>query len=494
MRHEVLRIENVTYCESGNLLLNNVHLNVTRGEIVGLLGQNGSGKTALTDVLFHNDKLTSGDIYYYGKKTEIHSYQQARQLGIYCIHGEQTLNPDYDVTENLFLLNQNNGRLLVNKERDRKQAGALLAEYKAGFIANEKVSKLDIVQRLMLLIMKALLHDAALIILDNLFSRLPLETVWRLKEFLDGVTRSGVSFIIYDYRAQSLSTIANRIFVIKNGRIVAECEKELYDENKLSALFIGEIDSRNDFRKAAKVETDNRFELRHYAYGEKTMISTKAGEIIGVCIKSEKARMIVDYSFRNHKIHFGDISIDGKKIRNRLGRPLDRFGIVYIPTFNQMFENMTLFENITLPLYRNLKWPFFTKEKARTKLFFSEIYHKHFFPHSGFGQDSKCKNVPPLIQRKILLFRALAARPKVVVLFDPIDSLDFIASNELLGCIREIADSGISVVIYFLDCTGVMSICSKIYFEEKDHIVQFGNMSFDAEKRIMAYYRGYINS
>ena len=296
MSDYILEMKEITKLYPGVKALDNVNLQVERGEIHALVGENGAGKSTLMNVLSGTIPFGeyTGNIIYNGKECEFHNIHDSEELGIVIIHQELALIPELTIAENMFLGNErankmgkiNWGETFGKAGEQMKRVG--LKESPSVLIKDIGTGKQQLVE-----IAKALSKNVKLLILDEPTSSLNEEDSKMLLDMLLGFKEEGLTSIIITHKLNEVSYCADRITVVRDGSTIETIDNHEHniDEDRIIKGMVGrELTDRYPSREH-HVSSEVAFEARnwtvfHPVYTEKCMdrnVSFKVhkGEIVG---------------------------------------------------------------------------------------------------------------------------------------------------------------------------------------------------------------------
>ena len=225
----------------GTRALDGVDIQIRRGEIHALLGENGAGKTTLIRSICGASRPTEGQIYIEGRPVELHSPQQAQDLGIAVVHQHFNLVPQLSVAENLFLSQTLPRRagLFVNWSATEKRARKLLDRVGLRIDPWTEVSKLRPDESAMVAIAKAIGSDARIIILDEPTSALLPAEVSILFGHMRRLATEGHSFLYVSHRLAEVFEIADRVTVLRDGRRAGAWTREEMSRKTIIRAIVG---------------------------------------------------------------------------------------------------------------------------------------------------------------------------------------------------------------------------------------------------------------
>ena len=215
---EILRLEKITKSFPGVMALKDVDFSLNEGEIHALVGENGAGKSTLIKVIMGIHKPDSGQIYLRGKRIRINDPNHARELGISAIHQEIAVFPDLTVLENLFMGWEMVRRGFIDWKGMRKFAEEKMKEYMIELPLDSELGELSTAQQELVQILRALLQNARILIMDEPTAALTTEETEILFSDMENLKRNGVSMIYISHRLEEVFRISDRVTVLRDGK------------------------------------------------------------------------------------------------------------------------------------------------------------------------------------------------------------------------------------------------------------------------------------
>jgi ribose transport system ATP-binding protein len=439
--------------------LKDVSIDIRPGEVVGLIGENGAGKSTLMKILSGVYQPDGGEILLDGKQVRLQSAAQAMSLGIGMVFQEQSLLPNLTVGENIYLGNE--GRFtrfgLVDWRALYAAASQQLAKVQVAVDPRTRAAELDFATRQMVELAKALtLEDQApghlVILLDEPTSVLERADIEILFERVRAL-RSRASFIFVSHRLDEILELSDRVYVMKDGAVVAELPAAEAQVHQLHQLMVGRGLQTEYYREPLQRPFKDEVVLEARGLGlaggyHGVDFQLHAGEILGIAGvigsgREELARTLA--GFAPHDA--GRLVLNGREVRFTTPAEAVDAGIGYIPRERRV-EGLVLFlsvaANITLGNLasltrhglidigreRQLARDWVERLKVRTP-----------------GIDALCLNLSGGNQQKVVLAKWLNAEARILVLDHPTRGLDVGAKEEVYELVRAVTTEGIAVIL-----------------------------------------------
>lgn len=472
----VLALEHLSKTFPGVQALDDVSFDVRRGEIHCLVGENGAGKSTLIKILsgvYPADSF-DGRIAIDGEPRRWKTAADAAARGIAAIYQELSLLPELTVAENVYLGRQPTlpGLPAIDWDRLDAQAAELLAGLDMAVSPTARVADLSVSERQQVEIAKAISRHARILILDEPTSALPDSEVTRLYETLAALRRQGVAIVYITHRLDEVFALADRVSVLRDGRLIATRPIGEMTRRDLVALMVGhDVEEHPDHASLAAGETalsvqnltvrdsgqgrplvdDVSFDVAH---GELLVLT---GLIGAGC--SEVLRAIWGGLPGRTA---GEIRIDGLPVRIANPRQAMAHGLGYVPGDRKeegLILSMSAAHNLTLAVLRRLsRWLAIDegREAGIVDRLFGRLRVRAAHPGVIVGTLSGGN------QQKIAIGKWLATSPEVLLLDQPTRGIDIGARAEIYALLRELAEQGMAVVVAAADLTEALGLGDRI--------------------------------
>ena len=467
----VLKMRGISKSFPGVRALQKVDFSLNKGEIHALMGENGAGKSTLIKVLTGVYSKDEGTIELEGNgEVQIHSPQDAQNLGISTVYQEITLCPNLTVAENMFI-----GRgkgAFTNWKQMNEQADKLLKKLDIPATATMQLSNCSIAVQQMVAIARAIDMDCKVLILDEPTSSLDEQEVAKLFGLMRDLKQMGVGIIFVTHFLDQVYEVCDKIIVLRVGQLVGEYEIKDLPRVQLVAKMLGkEMDDLSDIKSEATPysgqdagETIFEAEKLQSNAGIKPFdFYIKKGEVNGFTGllgsgRSECVRAI----FGADTILGGSVKMHGKQVL--IKKPLDAMknGIAYLPEDRKLdgiIGDLSVRENIILAL-QVLTGFFkpFSKAKANE---FAEEYIKKLNIKTA-SADTPIKSLSGGNQQKVILARWLLMHPEYLILDEPTRGIDVGTKVDIQKLVLELASEGMSVTFISSETDEMLRTCSRL--------------------------------
>lgn len=286
----ILEVKNLTKVYGGGILANhNISFSIEKGEIHALVGENGAGKSTLMKMLFGMEEITSGDIYFEGKKVNFESSKDAIECGIGMVHQHFMLVPSLTVAENLTLGIERKKGFIIDKKRCIKDTEDIAKKYKFNIDSKKKVRDISIGMKQKLEILKVLYRGAKVIILDEPTAVLTPQETEELFEQLINLKNQGFTIIFISHKLNEVKRLSDRLTVLKSGKSMGTYNVNELTEEEISKLMVGRQVSlkynkktnkpKNVFLEVKNLNYTDRFSVKRI---DDVSFSIKNSEVLGI--------------------------------------------------------------------------------------------------------------------------------------------------------------------------------------------------------------------
>ena len=463
--------------------LGGVSLRAYEGEVHAIIGGNGSGKSTLAKVISGVLIPDSGQVSILGKSAT--SPHEARELGISNVFQEVLVADECSVLDNLYLGADGLLGSSVSREERHARASALMAEL-LGFDLDldVPVGELPLSVKQWITIARALLTDPKVLILDESSAALDFDSTERLFRKMRQMKARGASIMIVTHRIAELVRIADRATVLRDGRTVGTLEKDEITEARILALIAGPERERAQGAQVAAARTSDApvlrmVDARVWPDGAAFGFTLYPGEVVGITgLDGQGQAEFVRAMAGVQALVSGRISVVRDKVAEAVTdlASARENGIAYVSGDRKkegIFANLGIFENLALPIYRAYRAGGWLNIVNRTKLDPVFEWETAKLAVKMGARDNLITSLSGGNQQKVLIARAFAEKPNVLVLNDPARGIDVGAKLDLYRNLREFAARGNAVVFLSSEVEEFINLCSRV------HVFRNGAISAD---------------
>ncbi len=480
--------------------LDNVNLTVEAGEIHAICGENGAGKSTLMKVLsgVYPHGSYEGEILYEGQVLTNRDIADSESKGIIIIHQELALVPLLSIAENLFLGNEVAKNGVINWPLAFQKTGELLKKVGLDEAPGTKIEKLGVGKQQLIEIAKALAKDVRLLILDEPTAALQENDSQKLLSLLLELKAQGITSILISHKLNEISTVADRITIIRDGSTVSTLTKDEISEDRIIRDMVGrDMAHRYPDRTPNIGEvlmTVKDWNVWHPDQKGRQMIrdvafTVRKGEIVGIAGLMGAGRTELAMSIFGHSYGrdiSGTVEIGGKVVDTSTVSKAVAAGLSYV-TEDRKSLGLVLEEpivrNITLANLFGVSKNGILDKRRETQV--AEGYRTAMAIRTP-GVFQKVVNLSGGNQQKVVLSKWLFTDPQVLILDEPTRGIDVGAKFEIYSIMNDLAAQGRGVVMISSEMPELLGMCDRIYVVNEGRIMGELSREEASQERIMA--------
>lgn len=456
MNEVILEMKGITKKFGKTVANEDVNLTLRSGEIHALLGENGAGKSTLMNILTGIYRPNSGQIYYKGKKVKIRSPRHAVDMGIGMVHQHFHLISTLTAAENVFLYTPK-CKLFLNKKKMEAAIEECSRDFRLDVDASAKIWQMSVGEQQRVEIVKLLYRGAEILILDEPSAVLTHHEAEEMFKTLRAMAANGKSVVVISHKMQEVMAFADRITVLKGGKVEDTMLAEDATIERLTKAVVGErefVEHKNENQVSDQVVLEMN---QVFAKNDKGVMALKditfdihAGEIFGIAgVAGNGQKELAEVIAGLRKTESGAVIVNGKdvtklNVKKRIEEkisfiPEDRLGMGMVP-------GMTMDENRILKQYGSQEFSkgILLKKKAISKVVDEEI-EKHDIKIVG-------KNAPISLmsggnQQKLIIAREISGDTKLLIAAYPSRGLDMGAAEAVRQILLEECKKGVAVLL-----------------------------------------------
>jgi len=463
----ILTVDRISKSFPGLRALDEVSLQVRSGEIVALLGQNGSGKSTLVKILAGVYTAESGSVVVHGADGEPRDPAE----GLHFIHQDLGLIPTLTTVENLALGKHASLRDLapLRRRAERATADELLSLFGEHVDVKVPVGQLTDAQRTLVAIARALsgwTRSDNVLVLDEPTASLNGEEVGILFAAVREVAKAGAGVVFISHRLDEVTDLADRVVVLRDGRLVADQPSAGLDASSLAALITGREASAGSAPVAADVPTAAPILSVRGLASPKLHgfdLDVAPGEVVGVAGSLGSGREeLAGLIYGSTRRTAGTVAIDGVPVKPDHPRASRAVGVASIPADRRREGGVmthSVLENMTLPdLGSFSRGPQLIRRAQReeTTAWASRVGLQPPNIDRELGLFSGGN------QQKVVIARWLRTKPRVLLVAEPTQGVDVGASEAIRQLIVDAAADGVAVVVTSSDNADLTRMCHRV--------------------------------
>jgi rhamnose transport system ATP-binding protein len=463
----LLEVRDIEKTFPGVRALSGVSFEVRAGEVHALLGENGAGKSTLIKIISGVYEPDGGSILIGGRETRFTSPEDAKRAGVATIYQELLLFPELTVAENIFLGHAPRaGMGRIDWRAMRARAEALLASLEIDDLAaNQVVGALSVGNRQRVEILRALSHDARILIMDEPTAALTESDVTRLFDIVRRLRARGVGIVYISHRLDEIFAIGDRVTVLRDGAYVGARNVADTNASELVQMMVGRrID--NLFPKTTVPIGAPVLEARdivRHPMTKSVSLTVRAGEIVGLAGlvgsgRSELAQTL----FGITPAESGEIRLMGEGVTIRSAEGARSKGIAYVPEdrgVQGLVRPMSVLHNFSLAALGALSRAGFIDRGAERRMAEEGVQR---FRVKTSSVEEIAGRLSGGNQQKIVLGKWLANNPKLLILDEPTRGIDVGAKAEIHRLMSELAGAGVAILMISSELPEVLGMSDRV--------------------------------
>lgn len=477
----VLQLKGVTKQFPGVLANDKVDFDLRKGEVHALLGENGAGKTTLMNILYGLYSADEGEIYRNGTQVHFSSPKDAIANGIGMVHQHFMLIPVFTVTENIMLGEETVRNGLLDRKSVSDEVRQLSKKYGLEIDPEAVIQDLPVGVQQRVEIVKTLYRKAEILILDEPTAVLTPQEVEDLFRIIRELNQQGVSIIFITHKLKEVLAIADRITVMRAGRVVGTVTPQETSEAHLAEMMVGrevilEVEKEPAQPKEVICEVRNLSVLdqRDLEAVREVSFQVKAGEILGIAgVQGNGQTELVEALTGLRRPHGGSVLLGGVDVTAKPPRPMIELGMSHIPEDRQrhgLVLSFPIADNLILCTY--YQPPF----AQHTVLQNQEVdrYARRLVEAFDIRTPSPYVPASKLSggnQQKVIVARELSRNVRLLIANQPTRGLDVGSIEYIHSQIVHIRDQGAAVLLVSAELDEIMALSDRIAVMYRGRIV-----------------------
>lgn len=492
MAEEILKMVNITKRFAGITALDRVQFSCSKGEVHVLAGENGAGKSTILKILAGIHQADEGEIYFHGKKVEIRNPGQSQKLGIAMVFQELTLVGEMTVWENIYLNQEPVTRLgRINRREIKKRILDVMDRYGIHIDPDATVGSLPVAEQQMAEVLKILVRDPELIILDEPTSALAKKEVKQLYQIIHNLIADGKTIIFISHRLEELFELGHRITVFKDGCYIGTRNMNEINEDDLIRMMVGR--SLNHVFPPSVCQVDHSqviFEVKNLADADHKLnhvsFQVHKAEILGVAgLQGHGQTELLNAVSGLYPLSEGEIIVNGKRVGIKNAGQAIANGIALVPSDRKnqgLMLELSNRHNLSISSMKKRMKGCFIDKKAEQA--FSESMVSKLSIKMG-ELDLPVSSLSGGNQQKVVLGKELATEPRVILFDEPTRGIDVEAKREFYQIMHGLAAQGVAVVMNSSDMLEVIGMSSRVIVMYEGRISGILEKEDLTEERIM---------
>lgn len=462
----VLEVRGISKAFPGVQALDQVHLQIKKGEVHALVGENGAGKSTLMKVLLGIYKPDCGEIFIKGSETKLNNSSEALNAGISMIHQEISLVPFRTIAENIWIGREPTNKLgLLDWKKLYAMTAQLFEDLNLKFNPKTIVKKLSISGMQMVEIARAVSYNSDVIIMDEPTSALTETEVDILFDIIKKLKEKGISIIYISHKLDEIFQIADTVTAFRDGKWVDTKPIEELDTGKIISMMVGR-ELNQIFPKEFVPITETVLEVKNLTKKgvfKDISFSVRKGEILGVAGLMGAGRSeVMNALFGIDKFDSGEVFIDGNKVRISSPRDAIKNGIGMVTEDRKLLGLVlcrSVLENTTYANLDSLSNWIFTNRKNEVEA------TQGMIDMLAIKTPSYKQKVGALSggnQQKVVLADWLLTKPKILILDEPTRGIDVGAKAEIHKLMCRFAGEGMAIIMISSELPEILGMSDNV--------------------------------
>jgi simple sugar transport system ATP-binding protein len=456
----------------GVVALEEVDFSLEKGEIHALMGENGAGKSTLIKILTGVEHPDKGSIELDGKPVQVRSPQHSQELGISTVYQEINLCTNISVAENIMLGHEPRRFGSINWKKMNDLASQAIQRLGLDMDVTQPLGNYSVAIQQMVAITRALeILSARVLILDEPTSSLDIQETNLLFDVMRKLKGQGIGIVFITHFLDQVYQIADRITVLRNGKLVGTFDIAALPRIELVAKMLGRNVTALDAISKAKSDIEQKKEeclaeargLGLKGSLEPIDLELNANEVVGIAGLLGSGRTeLADLIFGISTPDRGSLLIKGQKVDHFSPLQSLKRGVALCPEDRKaegIVGDLTIRENIILALQARYGWFKFLNAQKQYEI--AQKYIQLLGIHTP-SPDQLVKNLSGGNQQKVILARWLATQPHVLILDEPTRGIDVGAKAEIQKLVLDLAKEGMSIVFISSELEEVLRISHRI--------------------------------
>lgn len=475
----ILQMQGITKVFPGVRALDDVTLEVRRGDIHAICGENGAGKSTLMKVLsgVYPHGTYEGQIIYNGSEMAFKNIKESEKAGIVIIHQELTMIPELSITENIFMGNEVVKHGLIDWDTARHLTVDLLLKVGLTIDPGTLIKHLGVGQQQLVEIAKALSKNVKLLILDEPTSALNEADSANLLNLMRELKKRDITCIMISHKLNEIAAISDAVTVIRDGRTVDTYDVEAgrVDEDRIIRAMVGRS-IENRYPEHTSHPGKIIFEVSDWCVEDPQIagrlvckhsnFNVRAGEIVGFAglMGAGRTELMRSIFGHNYGIYLGGtVKIKGKEVHMNSVASAIKHGLAYVPEDRKSL-GLNLIDSIrTTIVSANLKAIKRGGLLDPDEEFRAAEKYRHSLSIKTPNVDTGINTLSGGNQQKVVLGKWMFTEPDVLILDEPTRGIDVGAKYEIYRLIHALADQGKAVILVSSELPELLGIADRIY-------------------------------
>ena len=494
----ILSIHGMSKSFGRNKVLNHIDLNVKPGSIMGLMGENGAGKSTMMKCLFGTYQKDEGTIVLDGKEVNFSGPKDALENGVAMVHQELNQCLERNVIDNLFLGRYPKNSLgVVDEGRMKKEASDLFRKLGITVNLTQPMKKMSVSKRQMCEIAKAISYNSKVIVLDEPTSSLTAPEVAKLFKMMRQLKDQGISLIYISHKMDEIFEICDQISVLRDGSLVMTKDSKDTNMNELISAMVGRsLDNRFppvDNTPGETILSVQNLSTKYAPKLQNISFDVKKGEIFGLYGLVGAGRTeLLETIFGMRTRAAGNVIYDGKMMNFASPKDAMNHGFALITEerkANGLFLKADITFNTTIANMNHYKSGLALSHDDMVRATADEIKGMHT---KCMGPDDMIANLSGGNQQKVIFGKWLERSPNIFMMDDPTRGIDVGAKYEIYELIINMAKQGKTIIVVSSEMPEILGITNRIGVMSNGHLAGIVNTKETNQEELLKLSAKYL--
>lgn len=459
MREEVLRLENVTQIADGVTLLEDVNLQIYKGEIMGLICINYGGQDELVELLQKNVPIHYGRVYYNEKLVNSYEHASSSNNKIPIIERHSRLADDLRVADNIFVLRHGFKKYLINRRKLNAQLKQFTNELDLDLDGDRMVARLTPYEKYACELLRAVVAGAKLVVIKDISNCVGTADLLRFQELLRHFADQGFSFLYVCNHHEEAFKICGRLALMENGRVIKVLDKSDFTRHKMTPYYM-EVYSDMPFTAKPREENILCFESVSTENLHDTSFDVAKGECVVILDMNNTVLSDIMMVMKGDiPLESGRIRLENKPYSRRTAKHAIENGVAFIgqyPTSTMLYPDMDYMKNLCFLVDQKCR-NFRMNRKVRKSVV------QEYGPLLGndlYEQD--ITRLGPVSLYNLIYYRIHLYNPKVVFCVQPFSDADLNLRRQVVALIMLLKKKGIAVIILAVNLSDSLIVADRL--------------------------------
>lgn len=467
MSENILELRNISKAFGRNRVLTNIDLTLKKGTVLGLMGENGAGKSTMMKILFGIYSKDDGRIFFDGKEVEFSSPKNALENGVAMVHQELNQCLERNAVDNLFLGKYRTKFGICNEKAMREKASQLFSSLGIFVDLDVPMKTMSVSQRQMCEIAKAVSYNAKVIVLDEPTSSLTEREVRKLFKIVSDLREQGVSFVYISHKMDEIFEICDEVSVLRDGHmIMTKPVKETNMGEIVSAMVGRSLDQR--FPPVDNTPGDVILEVKNLSTKYAPILrdinlQVRKGEVFGIYGLVGAGRSeLLESLFGARTVATGEVIYNGRSLFFKSPQDAMKAHFAFVTEerkVNGMFAKGSLIYNTCVcNLRKYMKYGALSNKKMKD----ATVKELNLMNTKYSDEVDLITSLSGGNQQKVIIGKWLERTPDVLLLDEPTRGIDIGAKYEIYLLINKMAKEGKTIIVVSSEMPEILGITNRI--------------------------------